>query len=290
MGASKQSAALAHELRDEVSPTQPRAVSFGREDFEQLWTRRLLGCGDEGLGRDLCALVDIRDAGVFLDTSDVGEHWADRPVLPFPFTPGELAAFMLDGPGYFLGMALGGLDRHVPDLTVRSGRRADDRQPEVLLAQAWAAFRVAVEAVGPRPVDLAEAAARTDEQWSAAKGVDQPELPNQAEQFGRRTVYEGPWLDAMRRQLMRPQQGGAELATPESTASAASPSHGGTNIRWTAMALAELVEHHAQHGTSAAAAHFGINVQRVGALLRKQRRAAAAPSPTAHVPFPPRKG
>lgn len=61
--------------------------------------------------------------------------------------------------------------------------------------------------------------------------------------------------------------------------------------RWTPDLLAELAEHQATHGATAASAHFEISVSRVNQLLRKHRaECESAAPPTPHVPFPPRKG
>lgn len=76
----------------------------------------------------------------------------------------------------------------------------------------------------------------------------------------------------------------AATAAPEQTAP-------GSAMRWTPALLDKLAEHHATHGTNAAAKHFGVNVSRVGALLRKHRATATASAePTAHAPFPRRRG
>lgn len=57
---------------------------------------------------------------------------------------------------------------------------------------------------------------------------------------------------------------------------------------WTPTQRAGLLSYKKQHGTAAAAAHFGINPSRVRALLRQGPK--KAPTPTANNPFGLRKG
>lgn len=216
-----------------VGPGRPAAAfgrpaaAFGRHDFAALWTPALLGSGIADVGHELCQFVTVDDAGAWLDAGEAGGlqwsphmhaptaggHWRDRPVLTFPFTPGALAAFMLDGPGWWLAQAFGGLDRidergrRAPDLSmlsVRTDRSAAARRTALLLALTWDAYSAAVAAVGPRPVDPADAATTSDAEWIAAASADRA-----GQTSGRpwrvatqpRTVDETEWLDGMCRVL-----------------------------------------------------------------------------------------
>lgn len=299
------------------------AESYGRNDFLSLWSPCVLGCGNFDAGQELCQFVVVDDVGAWLNADEAGGlkwsphmhaptaggHWRDRPVLPFPFTPGELAAFMLDGPGWWLTQAFGGLDRidergrHAPDLsmlTVRIDRSAATRRPALLLALAWEAYGAAVAAVGPRPVDPADAATTSDAKWIAAASTERASQANgNPWQVATppRTVDETEWLDGMCQQLLGHAPDRAAAAGPVSAEIQTAQRHGGTGKRWLPDVLAQLVEYHATHGTKAASERFGIHESRVRKLLKQHRDASsAAPSdpadatPTAHIPFPSRTG
>lgn len=297
-----------------VGPGRP-AAAFGRHDFAALWTPALLGSGIADVGLELCQFVTVDDAGAWLNADEAGGlqwsphmhaptaggHWRDRPVLPFPFTPGALAAFMLDGPGWSLGQAFGGLDRTddlgrpAPELsmfTMRTDRAAAARRPVLLLTLVWEAYGAAVAAVGPRPVDPADAATMSDAELIAAASVDPDDSNPWRVTTPPRTVDETEWLDGMCQQLLGHAPDRAATAGPVLSEIDATQQHGGAGKRWTPELLAQLVDYHATHGTKAASEHFRVNEQRVRKLLKQHRDASsAAPfdaTPTAHNPFPSR--
>lgn len=232
-----------------VAPTG--AAFFGRHDFQDLWTESVLGAGEVDTASVLRAddvddserlftivdrFITVNDQGVWITEDkdaagvvcwspnmhapeDAG-HWRSKPALPFPFTPGELAAFMLAGPGWWLGQAFGGLDLHAPDLSqlpVGRDLREAARRSERLLTLAWGAYQAAVQAVGPRPVDPADAMCQDDD---AAGGVDRADGYAEGTAPGPAwsAVKERAWLGEMCRLLLDRSEAiaaAAELVTRE---------------------------------------------------------------------------
>ncbi len=90
-----------------------------------------------------------------------------HPMLQFPFSACDLAAFMLGGAGYFLAEAFGGLHSRSPEL----GFIGDVKRYQCgdALVGAWRAFKLAEKVAGPRPL--------TAQQLTATLPKGEPNLP-----------------------------------------------------------------------------------------------------------------
>jgi hypothetical protein len=90
-----------------------------------------------------------------------------EPRLRFPFSAVDLAAFLLDGPGYFIAEAFGGLQAASPDFGCLglSSRHQCGRA----LEGAWKAFKLAEKIAGSQPLSA--------QQRTAALRKGEPNLP-----------------------------------------------------------------------------------------------------------------
>lgn len=175
-------------------------------DDQGVWiAKAAIGVNDQGEklpSDDVVTGVELWSPQIHA-AKDAG-HWRSKPALPFPFTPGELAAFMLAGPGWWLGETFGGLDLHAPDLSqLPVGRDLQEaaQRSMWLLTLAWGAYHAAVRVVGPRPVHPADAMCHDDD---AAGGVDRADDEAEGTAVGPAwsAEKERAWLGAMCRRLL----------------------------------------------------------------------------------------
>lgn len=142
-----------------VEPNSTTPLTYSKEVFDQL----CLLCGMNDMTKGPGRTIQIRDEGVFTEMVSETLDWTfscdltepgspdplTAPALPFPFTANHLAAFMLDGWGYFMQEACGdwasGPDEAMLQLIpVRGGKVKE------ALCGAYDAYRDAEMVVGKR--------------------------------------------------------------------------------------------------------------------------------------------